>query len=141
MITLFERAVAALFSVVSHTRRSPHPNQKTKTTKQKKGLPTIRAYGAGPAFHAAFLAHLTAAGSWWQALLGTARWVGFRLDVIAATVLVAGALLAMALRSRVSPVLLGLALTHALQLTGMLQWVSFFCFLCFSVFGIGGGPN
>ena len=56
------------------------------------------------------------------AFLGTARWVGFRLDVISAATLTAGVLLAMAIRDRVSSAILALALTNTLQLTGMLQW-------------------
>lgn len=41
-------------------------------------------------------------GTWWYAFLATGRWVGFRLDVIATAALAGGALLAMAIRARVS---------------------------------------
>jgi ATP-binding cassette subfamily C (CFTR/MRP) protein 4 len=56
------------------------------------------------------------------AFLSTSRWVGFRLDVIAAVTLAAGVFLAMAIRDRISAAILALALTQVLQLTGMLQW-------------------
>jgi ATP-binding cassette subfamily C (CFTR/MRP) protein 4 len=42
--------------------------------------------------------------------------------VIATLTLASGVLLAMAIRDRVSAAVLALALTHVLQLTGMLQW-------------------
>jgi hypothetical protein len=61
-------------------------------------------------------------GAWWMAFLGTARWIGVRLDTIAALTLAAAVLLAMLMRSWVQPQLLGLALTHVLSLTGTLQW-------------------
>jgi hypothetical protein len=69
-----------------------------------------------------FLKHLDVSGEWWYAFLGLARWIGFRLDVISATTLLATCLLAMATRGSVSPYLLGLALTYTLQLTGSMQW-------------------
>jgi hypothetical protein len=50
------------------------------------------------------------------------RWIGFRLDVLAATTLLASALLAVASVDRVQPALLALALTHVLQMTGYMQW-------------------
>jgi hypothetical protein len=50
------------------------------------------------------------------------QWIGFRLDTISAATLMSAALLAVAVRSFVSPALLGLALTYVLQLTGLMQW-------------------
>lgn len=44
-----------------------------------QGLPTIRAYAAGPRFRALFLADLSRSGSWWFCFLTCARWIGFRL--------------------------------------------------------------
>jgi hypothetical protein len=73
-------------------------------------------------FHQQFLQHLSLNGTWWFAFLGTSRWIGVRLDTIAALTLTAAVLLAMAIRSWVQPQLLGLALTHVLSLTGTLQW-------------------
>ena len=39
-----------------------------------QGLATIRAYGAGDRFRAAFLRELDLNGSWWYAYISTARW-------------------------------------------------------------------
>ena len=50
--------------------------------------------------------------------MATARWIAVRLDAISATALTSGALLAMAIRGTVRPEILGLALTHIIQLTG-----------------------
>jgi hypothetical protein len=50
------------------------------------------------------------------------RWIGVRLDAVAAATLLAAALLAMAMRASVRPEILALALAHVLQLTGLMQW-------------------
>ena len=66
-----------------------------------QGLPTIRAYDAGARFYEAFLGALDANGAWWFCFINTSRWIGFRLDTIAAIMLTAGALLAMAIHTKV----------------------------------------
>lgn len=66
-----------------------------------KGLPTIRAYSGQQRFQETFLSHMSLNGTWWFAFIATARWIGVRLDAIAATALTAGALLAMAVRGMV----------------------------------------
>ena len=40
-------------------------------------------------------------GAWWFCFINTSRWIGFRLDTIAAIMLTAGALLAMSIHSKV----------------------------------------
>lgn len=45
-----------------------------------------------------------------------------RLDAVAAATLLAGTLLAMVMRASLRPEIIALALTHTLQLTGMMQW-------------------
>ncbi len=50
------------------------------------------------------------------------RWIGFRLDLISAAVMMAASLIAAAARNSVSPALLGLALSNLLQMTGLMQW-------------------
>jgi ABC-type multidrug transport system fused ATPase/permease subunit len=88
-----------------------------------KGLTTIRAYAAEQRFRADFLSLLTHNGAWWFCWLTTARWVGFRLDLLVAIVLTVAPLLMMAIHDRLSPRLVGLALTQSLYLAGMLQWM------------------
>ena len=66
-----------------------------------QGLPTIRAYAAQPRFHSQFVTDLDRNGSWWFCFIASARWIGFRLDLIAAVILTAGAILAMAIHGRV----------------------------------------
>jgi ABC-type multidrug transport system fused ATPase/permease subunit len=87
-----------------------------------RGLPTIRAYAAGPRLRAAFLAAASRNAGWSFCWLTTARWVGFRLDLMVSLVLTAAPLLVMALRGRISPRLAALALTQSLQLAGVAQW-------------------
>ena len=66
-----------------------------------QGLPTIRAYGAQARFRAQFTDALDANGAWWFAFISTARWVGFRLDLIASVILTAGCILCMDIYQRV----------------------------------------
>ena len=66
-----------------------------------QGLPTIRAFRAQGRFRAQFTAALDANGAWWFAFISTARWVGFRLDLIASVILTAGCILAMAIYTKV----------------------------------------
>ena len=66
-----------------------------------QGLPTIRAYDAGTRFYEAFLEYLDRNGAWWFCFVVTSRWIGFRLDTIAAIMLTAGAMLAMAIHNKV----------------------------------------
>lgn len=88
-----------------------------------KGLTTIRAYAAEKRFRADFLRLLSHNGAWWFCWLTTARWVGFRLDLLVAIILTVAPLLMMAIHDRLSPRLVGLALTQSLYLAGMLQWM------------------
>ena len=71
-------------------------------SRNDQGLPTIRAYGAGPRFLDAFVGNLDANGAWWFAFISTARWIGFRLDFISAVMLTAGSILAMAIHDKVA---------------------------------------
>jgi len=87
-----------------------------------RGLPTVRAFGAGPRFHASFARALAQNGAWWHAFIASARWVGFRLDAICTVVAFGAIFLSMAMRTTVSVAVLGLALTYVTQLTGSLQW-------------------
>ena len=88
-----------------------------------KGLPTIRAYRAAPRFRAEFLDYLTANVAWWFSWLTSARWIGFRLDFLVAVLLTIAPLLMMSIHDKLSPRLVGLALTQSLYLAGMLQWM------------------
>jgi len=88
-----------------------------------KGLPTIAAFEAMPRFRSDFLCLLSRNGGWWFSWLTSARWIGFRLDFLVAVLLTVAPLLMMAVHSRLSPRLVGLALTQSLYLAGMLQWM------------------
>jgi len=88
-----------------------------------KGLPTIRAYRAAARFRAEFLELLTSNIAWWHAWLTTSRWIGFRLDLMVAVLLTVAPLLIMSVHDKLSPRLVGLALTQSLYLAGLLQWM------------------
>jgi ABC-type multidrug transport system fused ATPase/permease subunit len=88
-----------------------------------KGLPTIRAFSAADRFRAVFLDALARNGAWFFSFLTCARWIGFRLDLMASIIIMAAPLAMVALRDSVSARLAGLALTQSLQLSGILQWM------------------
>ena len=67
----------------------------------RQGLPTIRAYAAQQRFRSDFLAEMDLNGSWSYAFIGTARWIGFRLDLISAAILMIASILVMALHNKV----------------------------------------
>ena len=57
-------------------------------------------------------------GQWLYAEDATARWIGFRLDMLASCVILAACPLAMAIRGTVQTSLLALALTQVFGITG-----------------------
>ena len=67
-----------------------------------QGLPTIRAYSVADHFKELFEAALDRNGSWWYAFLACSRWVGFRLDMLAAITLSYECILVMAIHDRVN---------------------------------------
>ena len=69
---------------------------------QVQGLPTIRAYGVAGHFERLFVEALDRNSSWWYAFLACSRWVGFRLDTLAAITLSFECILVMAVHNRVS---------------------------------------
>ncbi|EFN52562.1 hypothetical protein CHLNCDRAFT_138549 [Chlorella variabilis] len=133
IIPLFLPLGAAFFLVRARYLRTSREIKRWEATSRSpvfasfsailKGLPTIRAFGAGPRFRSAFLQELSDNGAWWFCFLTTARWIGFRLDLLVALLMTAAPLLMMAVHDRLSARLAGLALTQSLQLAGMLQWM------------------
>ena len=73
-------------------------------------------------YQSAFLRKQDENGSWWFCFIGTARWFGFRLDMLSALFLLAAAVVVVPLRQYVSVSLVGISLAHVLQLSGLLQW-------------------
>ena len=68
-----------------------------------QGLPTIRAYDVAEHFKRLFVAALDRNSSWWYAFLACSRWVGFRLDTLAAITLSFECILVMAVHRSVRP--------------------------------------
>ena len=67
-----------------------------------RGCPPSGRMTRGHGFYEAFLGYLDSNGAWWFCFISTSRWIGFRLDTIAAIMLTAGAMLAMAIHNKVS---------------------------------------
>ena len=82
-----------------------------------QGLATIRAYKAQERYQDSFLELLEVNGAWWFTFMGTARWFGFRLDLLTAALLWVAVVLIVPLRQYVSVGLVGISLAHVLQVT------------------------
>ncbi|KAJ3217850.1 Multidrug resistance-associated protein 4 [Dinochytrium kinnereticum] len=89
-----------------------------------EGLSTIRAFGNERAFRDSFIALQNENTRIFFCFLSAARWLGFRLDVLSAAFLILVAFLAVAIRTGggLNPGVVGLLLSYALQLMGLLQW-------------------
>ncbi|KAI9175330.1 hypothetical protein H9P43_006691 [Blastocladiella emersonii ATCC 22665] len=88
-------------------------------------LPVVRAMHAQPLFADKFMALLDANARAALDLYGCTRWLAVRLDLILAAFIgvAGGAAVLIALGGTLSPSLAGLALSYALQLNLLLQWM------------------
>ncbi len=87
------------------------------------GLSTIRAYSAQARFAAVGEAKLDAnVRPYWKFHLVN-RWLGLRLDWIGTLLVAVTALVAVLTAGSVSPGLIGLAISYALSITGVLNWL------------------
>ncbi|KAI9159389.1 hypothetical protein H9P43_008729 [Blastocladiella emersonii ATCC 22665] len=88
-------------------------------------LPVVRAMHAQPLFADKFMALLDANARAALDLYGCTRWLAVRLDLILAAFIgvAGGAAVLIALGGTLSPSLAGLALSYALQLNRLLQWM------------------
>lgn len=91
-----------------------------------RGLVVIRVYDAEEKFRTNFLSLLTENIGWWYSWVCSARWIGFRLDLLVSVIITAAPLLMVGLRSKFgddNAKLVGLALSQCLYLAGLLQWM------------------
>ena len=99
--------------------RSPIYSQVSTTL---AGLVVIRALRDGPRWRQHFEAHLAVNTRCYFAFIATARWLGFRLDLLASSFFaVALWTSVLLLRQTVDAGQIGLGLTYILQLIGVLQ--------------------
>lgn len=81
------------------------------------GLPTVRAFGLAGRVTDAFYRKVDANTRCFWHLSVTNRWLGVRLDLLGAVVLLAAALLCVALRDSLNAALVGLAVTNSFYIT------------------------
>jgi ABC-type multidrug transport system fused ATPase/permease subunit len=84
--------------------------------------PAVRACGAASAFAADFAAAQDAHNRAHWAFVAAGRWLGSRLDVLAAAAVATAAACVAGSRGRVEPGLAGMALVSSLAFTGQLQY-------------------
>ncbi|KAJ3106375.1 Multidrug resistance-associated protein 4, partial [Phlyctochytrium planicorne] len=90
-----------------------------------EGLSTIRAFGNEKSFADEFISLQNENTRMFFCFLSAARWLGFRLDVLSASFLCLVAFLSVGIRFGnlgLNPGVVGLLLSYALQLMGLLQW-------------------
>ncbi|KAJ3104965.1 hypothetical protein HDU97_008713 [Phlyctochytrium planicorne] len=91
-----------------------------------EGLSTVRAFGAETRFLERFSSLQNSNTRIAVCFLSAVRWLGLRLDLIAAAFLIVVAFLSVTIRGRpglsLSGSTVGLVLSYALQLMGLLQW-------------------
>jgi ABC-type multidrug transport system fused ATPase/permease subunit len=88
------------------------------------GLATIRAYGVEGAFEEANREKVDVNNSPQMYFEVLARWLALRLDLVSTIVVTVTSLLVVGLRENIPASLSALALSYAVQTTGMLQWGS-----------------
>lgn len=86
------------------------------------GLSTLRAYGLEERIISSFYHQLDVNARAWYSFLMASRWLGFRLDMIVAAIVIVTVYLAAVLRNSVDVGLIGFALVYTLNLSGLFQW-------------------
>jgi ABC-type multidrug transport system fused ATPase/permease subunit len=115
---LYFSAVSRDLKKLESITRSPIYSALSETL---TGLETIRAYGDSARFFKNYLTRMERNEKFFYHLWMSMSWVTARLELASSLVLLAVSLLTVSLRSSVSPIALGLALSYSLQLTALFQ--------------------
>ncbi|KAI9339971.1 P-loop containing nucleoside triphosphate hydrolase protein [Obelidium mucronatum] len=86
------------------------------------GLPTIRAYGEQERFVETTDRAINENNSPYYLLVMAQRWLGVRLEALGAVLVLAAAVFGVLAYKTISPAILGLSLSYALQVTSTLSW-------------------
>ncbi|KAG0224305.1 hypothetical protein BGW42_005193 [Actinomortierella wolfii] len=104
---------------IDSTTRSPIYSHLSESL---DGLCSVRAFGAGARFMQEMVRVQTDNSRAFFMYLGCARWLGFRLDFLAAVFVGVSAIACVAVRDTQQAGLVGLAISYVLQLSSELQW-------------------
>lgn len=109
-----------LLFAFSIAQRSPLYSHFSETL---TGLSSIRAYGEQASFIAVNEQKLDNNNRAYYMQIQSQRWLALRLDFVGALIVGCAALVAALLAQSLSPGLVGLSISYALQVTGMLTWL------------------
>ncbi|KAJ3393677.1 hypothetical protein HDU92_007577 [Lobulomyces angularis] len=87
-----------------------------------QGLSTIRAYNEQEKFISVLHNRLDATNQPYFILIAAQRWLGLRLEALGALVVFFAGIFGVLARHSISPSILGLSLSYAIQITGILSW-------------------
>ena len=85
-------------------------------------MSTIRAYNVQDRFIKICNQHFNNTNSPFFVLITAQRWLGVRLEVIGSLLVFFAGMFAILSRATISPSIIGLSLSYALQVTGVLNW-------------------
>lgn len=86
------------------------------------GLVTLRAYNIESRFTNSFQQSLNKNSRVYWSFLMVSRWLGFRMDLKSATIVIALVFVAVILRGTIDVGLIGYAIVYTLGLSGLMQW-------------------
>ena len=86
------------------------------------GLPNIRTFNRQKDFLNMFIERVDANTRAYFIFISTSRWFGLRLDLMASSLTLLTAVLAVALRQQIDPATAALSINYCINLTGMFQW-------------------
>eukprot|EP00055_Hartaetosiga_balthica_P015506 m.91950 g.91950 ORF g.91950 m.91950 type:complete len:1384 (+) comp8883_c0_seq3:26-4177(+) len=117
----FSRPLQRQTKRLDHVTRSPLISQISATL---QGMHTIAAFGKQEAFKTEFIRRLDQNTKCFFAFFLASRWFAFRLDYTTALITFCVGIISVALHGKISPSLLGSAITFALSLGGITQYTT-----------------